>query len=89
MPATNSAPAERLRQRLLCALTDSRQPMTTAELRDHVHKRFDEPVVIETVYRNLTVLLRRGDIRRSDGPGRGAHWAVIRANGRPARSRRA
>ncbi|MDV3126083.1 Fur family transcriptional regulator [Mycobacterium sp. 21AC1] len=75
MPATSPSPAERLRQRLLSALDDARGPMTTAQLRDHVQQRFGQPVVIEAVYRNLTVLERRGDVRRHKGPGRDAHWA--------------
>jgi Fe2+ or Zn2+ uptake regulation protein len=89
VPATNLTPAERLRQRLLSALADNRQSMTTAELRDHVHEHFSEAVVIEAVYRNLTVLERRGDVYRCDGPGRDAYWMVAGVNGRPARSRRA
>lgn len=75
VPATKPSPADRLRQRLLSALEDARGPMTTAQLRDHVHQRFGEPVVIEAVYRNLTVLERRGDVRRHKVPGRDAHWA--------------
>ncbi|GAB5897770.1 hypothetical protein OKHIL_35790 [Mycolicibacterium mageritense] len=50
--------------------------MTTAQLRDHVHERFREPVVIEAVHRNLTVLERRGDVRRCKQPGRDAHWTL-------------
>lgn len=49
--------------------------MTTAQLRDHVHERFHEPVVIEAVYRNLTVLVGRGDVQRHRVAGRDAHWA--------------
>lgn len=48
--------------------------MSTAQLRDHIHEHFREPVVIEAVYRNLTVLERRGDVRRRKLPGRDAHW---------------
>jgi Fe2+ or Zn2+ uptake regulation protein len=78
-----------LRERLLSALAGSRESMTTAELRDHVHEHFSEAVVIEAVYRSLTVLERRGDVRRCDGPGRDAYWVVAAVNERPARSRRA
>ncbi|KWX23944.1 transcriptional repressor [Mycolicibacterium wolinskyi] len=70
----DSAPAERLRQNLLSALESSKKPMSTAQLRDHIHEHFREPVVIEAVYRNLTVLERRGDVRRRKLPGRDAHW---------------
>ncbi|WP_449560597.1 Fur family transcriptional regulator [Mycolicibacterium mageritense] len=76
MPATDPTPAERLRQRLLGALEGCRGSMTTAQLRDHVHERFREPVVIEAVHRNLTVLERRGDVRRCKQPGRDAHWTL-------------
>ncbi|ORA39396.1 Fur family transcriptional regulator [Mycobacterium aquaticum] len=89
MPATNPTPAERLRLRLLSALSGTRRSMTTAQLRDHVHEHFGEPVVIEAVYRNLTVLERRGDVQRCDGPGRDAYWTTAGATGRPGRSRRA
>ncbi|MEE6166662.1 MULTISPECIES: Fur family transcriptional regulator [unclassified Mycolicibacterium] len=89
MPATNPTPAERLRLRLVSALAGTRRSMTTAELRDHVHEHFAEPVVIEAVYRNLTVLERRGDVRRCDGPGRDAYWMAAGATARSGRSRRA
>ncbi len=49
--------------------------MTTAQLRDHVQQHFSESVVIEAVYRNLTVLERRGDVRRRKPPGRDTHWS--------------
>lgn len=48
--------------------------MTTAQLRDHAHEHFRVPIVIEAVYRNLTVLERRGDVQRRKLPGRDAHW---------------
>ncbi|WP_235624124.1 Fur family transcriptional regulator [Mycolicibacterium goodii] len=58
----------------MAVLSDTRQSKTTAQLRDDVRERFGDPVVIEAVYRNLTVLQRRGDVRRSKSPGRDAHW---------------
>jgi Fe2+ or Zn2+ uptake regulation protein len=58
----------------MTVLSDTSQPMTTAQLRDDVRERFGDPVVIEAVYRNLTVLERRGDVRRSRSSGRDAHW---------------
>lgn len=75
VPRPEPSPAERLRQRLLGALDEAGTPLTTAQLRDHVLQRFGDPVVIEAVYRNLTVLERRGAVRRHDVPGRHAHWA--------------
>ncbi|MGV9799487.1 Fur family transcriptional regulator [Mycobacterium sp. NPDC003449] len=70
----NSVSAENLRQQLLRALEGTRKPMTTAQLRDHAHEHFRVPIVIEAVYRNLTVLERRGDVQRRKLPGRDAHW---------------
>ncbi|CRZ16870.1 helix-turn-helix domain-containing protein [Mycolicibacterium neworleansense] len=68
-------PAERLRQHLLNALERTSRPMTTAQLRDDMHEHFRAPVVIESVYRNLTVLERRGDVERRKLQGRDAHWS--------------
>ncbi len=74
-PVPNSATPEQLRQHLLTALEGTRKPLTTAQLRDHVQQHFSESVVIEAVYRNLTVLERRGDVRRRKPPGRDTHWS--------------
>ncbi|MBU8808351.1 Fur family transcriptional regulator [Mycolicibacterium goodii] len=67
-------PAERLRQQLMAVLSATGQSKSTAQLRDDIRDRFGDPVVIEAVYRNLTVLERRGDVRRSKSAGRDAHW---------------
>ena len=68
--------SERLRALLVNALEGCNQPMTTAELRDHVLRQGNSAAVIESVYRNLTVLQRRGDVVRRPGPGRDAYWAL-------------
>lgn len=71
--------AAQLREWLLTALDDTDGTMTTAELRDYVQlkgKALGKSAVIESVYRNLTVLERRGDVVRRPGPGRDAHWAA-------------
>jgi Fe2+ or Zn2+ uptake regulation protein len=83
----SSGVGQQLRAQLLTLLQDADQPMTTSELRDHMHGRFASRVVIETVYRNLTVLERRGDVARHPGPGRDAHWGSTEATPRSARSR--
>ncbi len=49
--------------------------MTTAQLRDDLHEHFRSPVVIESVYRNLTVLERRGHVERRTLQGRDARWS--------------
>ncbi len=49
--------------------------MTTAQLRDDLHEHYRSPVVIESVYRNLTVLERRGDVERRKLQGRDARWS--------------
>ena len=80
--------AAQLRDWLLAALDDTDGTLTTAELRDYVQRRADrvgKDTVIESVYRNLTVLERRGDVVRRPGPGRDAHWAA--ATPRSARDR--
>jgi Fe2+ or Zn2+ uptake regulation protein len=80
--------AAQLREWLLAALDDTDGTLTTAELRDYVQRRADragKDTVIESVYRNLTVLERRGDVVRRPGPGRDAHWAA--ATQRSARDR--
>lgn len=68
--------SERLRAQLLTALQDTEAPMTTADLRDHVLRQGNSKAVIESVYRNLTVLQRRGDVERHPGPGRDAYWVL-------------
>lgn len=40
-----------------------------------MHAHFRAPVVIESVYRNLTVLERRGAVQRRKLQGRDAHWS--------------
>ncbi|MHA3024371.1 Fur family transcriptional regulator [Mycobacterium sp. BMJ-28] len=64
-----------LREWLLTALQDTDETMTTAQLRDYVQRQ-GKSAVIEAVYRNLTVLERRGDVVRRPGPGRDACWAA-------------
>ena len=76
VPATSRTPAELLRQRLLSALAADGQSMTTAQLRDQVQASFPGSVVIEAVYRNLTVLERRGEVRRDHQRGRNACWLL-------------
>lgn len=76
--ATGGSPAEQLRQQLLRALEDARGPMTTAQLRQHVQEQLGQPVVIESVYRNLTVLERRGEVRRDKPSGRNIRWLRAR-----------
>ncbi len=61
--------------------------MTTSELRDHLHAQHASGAVIESVYRNLTVLQRRGEVERRPGAGRGAYWGPTEATQRSARSR--
>lgn len=78
---------EQLRAQLLTILQDAGQPMTTAELRDHLHTQLSSRAVIETVYRNLTVLQRRDEVERRPGPGRDAYWGVTDLTRRSARSR--
>ena len=68
--------SERLRAQLVSALQQEDRPMTTAELRDYVLRQGNSNAVIESVYRNLTVLQRRGDVVRHPGPGRDAQWAA-------------
>ncbi|PIB77317.1 transcriptional repressor [Mycobacterium celatum] len=63
-----------LRQTLLSYLADARRSLTTAQLREHTEEHFRQPIVIETVYRSLTVLGRRGDVKRRNTSGRHTHW---------------
>ncbi len=79
--------SERLRAQLLAVLQDTDQPMTTSELRDHLHTQHGSPAVIEAVYRNLTVLQRRGEVERRPGTGRCAYWGPTEATQRSARNR--
>ncbi|GBE65959.1 Fur family transcriptional regulator [Mycobacterium sp. MFM001] len=65
---------ELLRQTLLSYLTRSSHSLTTAQLREHTEEHFRQPIVIETVYRSLTVLERRGEVKRRNISGRHAHW---------------
>lgn len=76
-----------MRAQLLTILQDTDGSLTTAELRGRLHGHFASRVVIETVYRNLTVLERRGEVERRPGPGRDAYWGAAEATPRSARSR--
>lgn len=42
-----------------------------------MYEHFRTPVVIESVYRNLTVLERRGAVERRRLQGRDAHWSRV------------
>ncbi|WP_102141368.1 Fur family transcriptional regulator [Mycobacterium hubeiense] len=75
-------PAERLRLQLLEALQKARRSMTTAELREHI----GDGVVIEAVYRGLTVLERRGQVRRQRNSGRHVHWTLAATKSPKAKS---
>ena len=86
MPAPRHTPAELLRQRLIGALEACGGSMTTAQLRDHIQSSFPGSVVIEAVYRNLTVLERRGDVQRESQQGRNAYWRLASASSRSGRS---
>ena len=79
--------SEQLRAQLLTILQDTDNPMTTRELRDHMHSHCASRVVIETVYRNLTVLQRRNEVERRPSPGRDAYWGPTEATQRSARNR--
>lgn len=76
-----------MRAQLLTILQDADRPMTTSELRDHLHEYSATRVVIETVYRNLTVLQHRAEVERRPGTGRGAYWGTTEATQRSARNR--
>ena len=78
---------EQLRAQLLAILQDADRPLTTSELRDHLHAHCASQVVIETVYRNLTVLQRRDEEERRPGAGRDACWGPTEATQRSARNR--
>jgi Fe2+ or Zn2+ uptake regulation protein len=71
---TTQIPAELMRERLLAALHQTRCSLTTAQLREHLAAQFEQPVVIEKVYRNLIALERLGLVQRSKNSGRDAHW---------------
>jgi Fe2+ or Zn2+ uptake regulation protein len=76
----NSPPSpEALRQRLLEALAESSDAMTTAELRHCVSTIFDHAVVHERIYRNLELLERHGEVARSTRGGRHTLWRLTRA----------
>jgi Fe2+ or Zn2+ uptake regulation protein len=72
-------PPEALRQRLLAALAESSDAMTTAELRHCLSTVFGQDVVHERIYRNLELLERRGEVARSTPGGRHTLWRPIRA----------
>ena len=79
--------SEQLRAQVLAILQDADAPLTTSELRDQLHTQYGSGAVIESVYRNLTVLQRRGEVERRPGAGRGAYWGPTEATQRSARSR--
>jgi Fe2+ or Zn2+ uptake regulation protein len=67
-------PPEALRQRLLRALAESYEAMTTAELRHCLSTVFGQDVVHERIYRNLEVLEKRGEVARATPSGRHTLW---------------
>lgn len=69
--------AEQLRQQLLNSLAGYRGPVTTAALRDRLHADRDPAsLTIEAVYRNLTLLHRRGQVRQIRTGGRHVSWTL-------------
>ena len=73
-----SLPPEALRERLLSALADSTDAMSTAELRHCLATVFDHDVVHERIYRSLEVLEKRGEVARSTPGGRHTMWHLAR-----------
>ena len=69
---------ETLRERLLCALADSPDAMSTAELRRCLATLFAQDVVHERIYRSLEVLEKRGEVARSTPGGRHTMWRLAR-----------
>ena len=61
---------EAVRQKLLAALTEGSDAMTTAELRRCLSATFGRDVVHERIYRNLEVLEKRGEVTRTSPGGR-------------------
>ncbi|MET4427053.1 Fe2+ or Zn2+ uptake regulation protein [Mycolicibacterium sp. 624] len=67
--------ASALRNHLLRLLRHG-GPITTSELRQRSHESGFDTAHIESVYRNLLVLQRRGLVTRVDVRGRHAYWAT-------------
>lgn len=65
---------EAMRRRLLRALAESSEAMTTADLRRCLSTVFGQDVVHERIYRNLEVLERRGEVARATPGGRHTLW---------------
>jgi Fe2+ or Zn2+ uptake regulation protein len=74
----NSLPPEALRERLLSALADSTDAMSTAELRRCLAAVLAQDVVHERIYRSLEVLEKRGEVTRSTPGGRHTMWHLAR-----------
>ena len=74
----NSLPPEALRERILSALADSTDAMSTAELRRCLATIFAQDVVHERIYRSLEVLEKRGEVARSTPGGRHTMWHLAR-----------
>jgi Fe2+ or Zn2+ uptake regulation protein len=72
---------EALRQRLLAALAESSEAMTTAELRRCLSTTFGD-VVHEQIYHNLQVLEKRGEVTHADTVGRHTKWRLAPAHKR-------
>ena len=82
-PSTWRHQAEHLRTQLLTALAAAPAPMTTTELREHLSTRLGRPIVIEKIYRALTILADRGEIHRVPTPGRNTQWSCTSAHQSP------
>jgi hypothetical protein len=81
----NPPPPEALRQRLLRALAESYEAMTTAELRRCVSTVFGQDLVHECIYRNLEVLEKRVEVARTTPSGRHTLWRLTRPHPRKLR----
>ncbi len=76
-----------MRAQLLTILQDADRPLTTAELRDHLHTHCASRVVIQTVYRNLTVLSVATRWSGARAPVATPNWGPTEATQRSARNR--
>ncbi|OOK65445.1 hypothetical protein BZL29_7880 [Mycobacterium kansasii] len=65
-----------MRQRLLTALAEAADAMTTAELRRCLSTELGVDIVHERIYHNLEILEKRGDVSRADTVGRHARWRL-------------
>lgn len=74
--------AEELRQHLIDELTAADQPVPTSVLLAKLNSGntfAGRPIVIEQVYRGLSILANHGLVRRVPGhPGRSTRWALTR-----------